>query len=372
MARIHVNVGQDHIKRISKTNPLAAIEELIWNALDSNSKRVEVILHMNDMGGVQDIEIIDSGTGIKVDELENAFGNLGESKKTIQKETDDGRLLHGREGRGRFKALSLSNTPTWETIYKDDGKHYKYQISISYLDPDYYTYTNLQEVSVNNTGTRVYLENITQGERSLCRDDVPEKLTRKFALYLCNYPSIQILFDGKLLRVDDIINCKKKYRLELPDPEASKDSTLTVIEWKYKCENQKLHLCNEAGFSRHEMPSGVRASGVEYTAYLSSPAIEKYYLDGLIVLENMHPDLKNLINLSKEKLRDHLRQRLSEEADEVVKQWKELDIYPYEKETENPIEKAEREVFNIVAVRVNEHHPTFKKLTEKIKNLFLL
>ena len=87
MARNHVNVGRDHIQRLAKTNPLAAVEELIWNALDSGSKQVETILRMNDMGGVQDIEIIDYGSGISIDELEQAFGNLGESKKVKQKET---------------------------------------------------------------------------------------------------------------------------------------------------------------------------------------------------------------------------------------------------------------------------------------------
>jgi len=48
MARYHVNVGKDHIQRLAKTNPLAALEELIWNALDSGSKRVETTLSKNE------------------------------------------------------------------------------------------------------------------------------------------------------------------------------------------------------------------------------------------------------------------------------------------------------------------------------------
>jgi len=77
MARSHVNVSKDHIQSLAKTNPLAAVEEIIWNALDSGSERVETLLQMNKMGGVQNVEIIDYGTGIPIDELEQAFGNLG-------------------------------------------------------------------------------------------------------------------------------------------------------------------------------------------------------------------------------------------------------------------------------------------------------
>ena len=370
MSRSHVNVSKDHIQRLAKTNPLAAIEEMIWNALDSGSKRVETLLQMNDMSGVQNVEIIDCGTGIPIDELEQAFGNLGESKKIKQKETSDGRVLHGREGKGRFKALSLCNNPKWETVYKKDGKLYKYQISISNLEPDFYDYTEPQEVDVAETGTRVIFNDITQGVRSLCADGTIDQLTRRFALYLSNYPGIQILYDGKLLRVDNIIDHKKSYVLPVEDAEDT-ETRLTVIEWKFKLDNKNLHLCNESGFCRHEMAAGVNAPGIDYTAYLSSPVIEKYYIEAQLVFEDMHEKLKALIELAKEKLREHLRERLAEEAKDVVSEWQELEIYPYEKETTNPIEKAERQVFDIVAVRVNEQHPTFKGTDTKNKQLTL-
>jgi len=370
MARSHVNVGKDHIQSLAKTSPLAAVEEIIWNALDSSSKRVETLLRMNDIGGVQDVEIIDYGTGIPIDELEQAFGNLGESKKIKQKETADGRVLHGREGRGRFKALSLCNNPKWETIYKKDGELYKYQISISYLDPDFYDYTEPQKVVVAETGTRVMLNDITQGVRSLCADGTIDQLTRRFALYLSNYPGIQILYDGKLFRVDNIIAHKESYVLPVDDAQGA-ETRLTIIEWKIKLDNKNLHLCNKSGFCRHEIAAGVNAPGIDYTAYLSSPVIEKYYAEDQLVFEDMHEVLKTLIELAREKLREHVRERLAEEARDVVSEWQELEIYPYEREAANPIEKAERQVFDIVAVRVNEQHPTFKGTDTKNKKMTL-
>ena len=368
MGRNHVNVSKDHIERLAKTNPLAALEELIWNGLDSGSKIVEILLRMNDMGGVQNVEVVDHGSGILVDELEQAFGNLGESKKIKQKQTTDGRLLHGKEGKGRFKALSLCNNPVWETTFKDNGKYYRYQISITHTNPDYYDYTELKEVSTTKTGTRVVLGDIIQGARSLSEDGIVDRLIRRFALYLSNYPGIQIIYDGKPLRVDNIIGGRAVIPFEYPE---GSENRLTVIEWKFKIENKSLYLCNESGFCRHEMSAGVQAPGIDYSAYISSPVIEKYYTEDAIIFEDMHEDLQKLIELSKDKLREYLRQRLAEEAGDVVAEWKELNIYPYEKETANPIEQAEREVFNIVAVRVNEQHPTFSKTDIDNKKLTL-
>jgi hypothetical protein len=370
MARKHVNVAKDHIDRLAKTSALSAVEEMIWNALDAGSRRVETQLQMNDMGGVQNIEIVDHGTGIAVGELEQAFGSLGESKKNKQRETGDGRRLHGREGRGRFKALSLANNPQWESIYKSDGKTYKYQISISSLDPEFYSYTEPAEVVGEDTGTTVRLNNITQGSRSLCVPDIIAQLTRRFALYLSNYPGIQIIYDGRVLAVEDIIERKRAYVLPMPAADGA-ETTLTVIEWKFKLDSKNLHLCNESGFCRHEMAAGVNAPGIDYTAYLSSPVIERCYVDGQLPLEDLHDDLQKVIELAKEKLREHVRERLAEEAKDTVSEWQELEIYPYQKESTNPIEKAERQVFDIVALRVNEQHPTFKSADIENKKLGL-
>ena len=44
MKQIYVQAQADHIESLFKGSPLAAIEELVWNALDADAKEVKVDL----------------------------------------------------------------------------------------------------------------------------------------------------------------------------------------------------------------------------------------------------------------------------------------------------------------------------------------
>lgn len=43
-------------------------------------------------------------------------------------------MLHGQEGRGRFKAFALGSVVDWKTTYSRDGALFRYDISISDRD----------------------------------------------------------------------------------------------------------------------------------------------------------------------------------------------------------------------------------------------
>lgn len=50
--KIPVSVKSDHIAALTTTKrPLAALSELIWNALDSDSDKVSIRFDKNSMGG---------------------------------------------------------------------------------------------------------------------------------------------------------------------------------------------------------------------------------------------------------------------------------------------------------------------------------
>ena len=56
---------------------------------------------------------------------------------------------------------------------------------------------------------------------------------------------------------------------------------------------------------------------------------------------------------AKSKLRAHFRKRLAENQSEVVEKWKQEKIYPFEEKSNlDPLETAERQVFDILAVSV--------------------
>ena len=44
MKQIYVQAQPDHIESLSKSAPIAAVEELVWNALDADAREVKVDL----------------------------------------------------------------------------------------------------------------------------------------------------------------------------------------------------------------------------------------------------------------------------------------------------------------------------------------
>jgi HSP90 family molecular chaperone len=107
---------------------MVALAELVWNGFDAQSDRVQVHLDMNRMGGLQTIRIRDFGYGINHAHVEDLFGSLGDSWKK-KKARQNGRALHGKSGKGRFRAFALGTLVEWNTTFRgDDGKAKTYRI----------------------------------------------------------------------------------------------------------------------------------------------------------------------------------------------------------------------------------------------------
>jgi DNA topoisomerase VI subunit B len=110
-----VRAQRDYLESIAQTrDPFVAIAELIWNALDADAMNVNVRLVCNPLEGIEEIRVSDDGSGIPFDQAEATFGHLGGSWKVAQKVTSKRhRELHGRTGKGRFKALALGSQAKW-------------------------------------------------------------------------------------------------------------------------------------------------------------------------------------------------------------------------------------------------------------------
>jgi len=106
-----VEVQRDHLAKVSSASPDKALAEL--NALDADATHVEVILEDSEFG-ISRIIIRDNGTGFSFEKAEFLFSPLGGSWKTRKNRTSSGRFLHGKEGKGRFKAFALGRCVEWK------------------------------------------------------------------------------------------------------------------------------------------------------------------------------------------------------------------------------------------------------------------
>src|SRR5680860_844593 len=104
MAELILEAGDDHVARLAHENdPVRAVVELIWNAIDAEATRVEVTLDHDGLGAVSKTTVTDDGHGIDVDEVKPTFGRIGGSWKRLATKTKSGkRALHGKLGEGRL------------------------------------------------------------------------------------------------------------------------------------------------------------------------------------------------------------------------------------------------------------------------------
>ncbi|MEO5934836.1 MAG: hypothetical protein ABIQ08_14960, partial [Duganella sp.] len=82
-----------------------------------------------------------------------------------------------------------------------------------------------------------------------------------------------------------------------------------------------------------------------------------------------------IVRVAKNKMKEHFRRRLASNHSQIVEKWKKEKIYPYEENNDiGPVEFAERQVFDILAVNVQSYLPSFEESDSKQKKFtfFLL
>jgi hypothetical protein len=350
---------------------MVALAELVWNGFDALSDKVHVHLDMNRMGGLQTIRVRDYGYGINHAHVEDLFGNLGDSwKKT--KGRQNGRALHGKSGKGRFRAFALGTLVEWNTTFRgEDGKSRSYRIRGQAMTLDDFDIFDPVEASGTTTGTEVVISNLKYEFGSLIDDTAPLELAKLFAAYLTEYPALQFEYNG--IRVDPRSAQKHLKDYHLGDVDLDHDRKarveVSVVEWNIPTE-RVLHLCDASGVALHEAQAGqqIHAPGFNFTAYVKSDHLRELDKQNQLVLDELHPDVLTIIKVAKDKIKEHFRLRLWEDQGRTIERWKKENIYPYEDGKDlDPIEEAERQVFDILAVNVESFLPSFEKADTKSK-----
>lgn len=61
MKHVSVAVQNDYLERMSKTRPINAVAELVWNSLDADADSIKVKLFENKMGGLERLTVTRRG-----------------------------------------------------------------------------------------------------------------------------------------------------------------------------------------------------------------------------------------------------------------------------------------------------------------------
>ncbi|GAB3129497.1 ATP-binding protein [Novispirillum itersonii] len=371
MQRYDVEVQGDYLERLSKARPVSAIAELVWNAVDADATKVEIEIERNELG-MTAVIVRDNGHGLPLADAPLLFSNLGGSwKRNGSRSKIKSRMLHGQEGKGRFKAFALGRVVDWSVAYRgDDGKVRHYTISmfgerLRHID------VSDEEVVEAPTGVEVRITELSREWRSLESDNAHQELTEIFALYLTDYPDVSIALHS--VKFDPAQVIKNRKRLSLPEIVADGqcfDAELDLIEWRVNTQ-KALYLCDANGFPLARTQNRFHVGEFQFSAYLRSQYVSKLNDEGTLELMDMNAPLQFACEQAIQQIKEHFKERTAEDTRSLVEEWKTEQVYPFQGEPENQLEDAERKVFDIVAVNVTRHLPDFSSATPRNKAFHL-
>ncbi len=359
---VKVKVAKDHLERLTKASGATAIMELIWNSLDADAQNI-LIRYVQNPIGIEEIVISDDGHGIPYKEAEEIFGTLGGSAKKVRRTSPNQRKLHGQEGQGRYKGLALGLLMVMETTYIDrDDKLKSYTITI---DGNNINDAVLSDISIvrggqGRPGTTVRIHNVIQANASiLLTERLHQQLEEKLAVYYLAYPNFQITINNYKLDFTKYIIKQDSKAVTITDDEQSKLSfNVKLLEWSLPTE-KSIYLCNSSGISYTDMKLGIRTSNLHISVYIQSDYIEELHNKGLLPFSQNGEVITGVVAEAKDFARTYIRRRLHESAYDFIQDAKREGIYPYHEAPQNHVQEAQRQVFDIVALNINEYVPKF-------------
>lgn len=375
---LEIKVEKDHIESLTKASGVTALSELIWNSLDADATNIEIDYKTNNLSVTQ-IKIKDDGHGMDFQTAETAFESLGGSNKKNRTRSPGDRVLHGKEGKGRLKAFALGHLITFKSTVISNGTGKYFEIKLDRNEIKKPTISDLKTLKKGEgkNGVEVLINNVDdKNANTVFRDNGIKDLEEKFAVYYMSYPVFRIAINGNDL---DFTSCIKNqyeeditFEFEQSNGEIEKiPFKFKVIEWSRQCD-KKLYYCSEKGISFLEDQLGVRTGNYQITVHILSDFIEQLHRKSDLVAGNLNDVIRDATNLAKDIARKYIRNRKHEEAKSFIAELKREGIYPFPNEApRDKVEEAERQVFDIVALQLNEHMTGFSEQDKKGKHLTL-
>jgi hypothetical protein len=371
--KVTVQVQDDHLETLAKTKPVNAMSELIWNALDADATEVRVTFEENELGGLERINIIDNGHGLYYDDAFIVFQNLGGSWKRKGLRTGaHQRVMHGKFGKGRFRAFSLGNRVSWNTVYDEGGgHHYQYSVQGQAENLGEFNVTDRRGVDAG-PGMHVEITHVPETANLLRGVKAVQEITDVFALYLRQYPGVKIVYDAVPLDPANAEECYTDYTLDEMVMQNGErvQIDLTVVEWNLPGK-RGVYFCDEKGFMLHPAMPRLHFRGFSYTAYVKSKHIDTLNREGLLQAEELSDDVRQILDAARAKLREHFTMREAELARDTIEAWQEVGLYPYEVPARTDDEQNERRIFDIYATHLDHIFRDFRESSPKHKRLTL-
>lgn len=355
--RLHIDAQDEYVLRIARRDqPVAAVIELVWNALDAEAHNVNVILERNDLGGIDVVRVEDDGHGVEPEMMQSAFQRLGGSWKAEARVSPNiKRPMNGRNGQGRIRGFALGHQISWTTVAKDTtGKLCRLEVVGNSNDPTNFEGEHLKLIEGDGVGTLFTATNPPEFINRLLGDTARPRVTSTFAVFLTENPRVTITFDGK--KLDPTTAERSREEVQLPAFISNGQTPrLRIIEWSND-PGRAIHLCDTSGSVLSTISPDIHTPGFNYTAYLLWDEFGKRSEEALLA-ELEGGVVGDLIQAAREEIKLYYRRRDSQRRKEQIAEWVKAGDYPYAGEPASEVERVERESFDYVATSVARKLP---------------
>lgn len=356
MKTFHIDAQADHVLRLSRrSDPLGALVELIWNALDAEANTIEVEVLTNHGGGLDGVIVRDDGHGMPNETCAAYFQNLGGSWKAGAHVSPElSRPLHGKNGQGRLRSFAIGESVTWTTVSAGLAGREKTTISVEAARPTQGT-ISAPVVVTDPAGTEVRTRIPTKYADRINSEKTFTQLAAEFSPFLTANPGVTIKFRGAVVDPKAAQIAANDYPLAIDEIGSQRPPLLRVIEWS-RDPGREIALCDSLGTTLASAPPNIHAPGHFFTAYVMWDGFEEHR-DYLALADLSSSVVATVLEAARDRLRAHFREREQARRARQVEEWKAEKVYPYEDDPEDATATAERDLFDFVATTIGRKLP---------------
>lgn len=340
-----------------------AISEFIWNGFDAGASIIEINTHINALGGLEFLEIVDNGRGINYETIDNTFGAFLVSQKNGNPKWSN---IHGSKGKGRFSFIAFAEKAIWDTVYELDGRKKAYSIQITSYDKDYMDISETMDSINQNKGTKVTFYGIAGlSKESFHSYDFKKYMCNIFAwyLYLNKDKGFKIIINGESLDYSNLIdsNISETVNIKIEDL----DFHVHFIKWVGRIrEHYYYYFLDSEQCEKYKDYTSFNKDSIEFP---HSVYVVSEYFNGFIpisgkvsncqmnllsgnqkdpVFISLVKELKNLVENKRKKF-------VKEEAPKIIDRFSKEGVFPkfknnkYDQERKKDLEEVVTEIYAI-------------------------
>ncbi|MFF8703003.1 ATP-binding protein [Streptomyces albidoflavus] len=353
-----LEAGDDLVRQLShEREAVKAVLELVWNSLDADATKVDVVIERAGTTGVDKIVITDDGDGITPEKARTAFKQVGNSDKRVGGATDRlGRPLHGKAGRGRLRAFALGDSTRWtSTARAADGAMMRTRIESDIRRRTTWAIDCQRAAETDHPGTKVELWGKQAHHlNKLLEPKAVTQITAALAPYLLTWTDVQVTYEGQCIDPQTQIHAEEFEDLSFDYEGQSHPFHIRLIHWRTGAE-RTIALCDDASAPVESFDVSAEHADFSYTAYVLWAPMPQHRNEVHLITLGGDTPLAALLRVTREWISTRLEERRRRQRRQLVDRWIEEGVYPYPRRAEDDQARAEQATFDLVATSINRH-----------------